>query len=580
MEIQSKKTRVKALLFTWIVLATQFSILPSANAATSGSGICQQTYTPTAGSESVVVTSAGNYCYVVFKNLGSAGAASSSYTWAKPSGTTSLDVLVIGGGGGGGARHGGGGGAGSFVQTTSYPVASASTNINVVVGSGGAGAVGGTTSYVGNQGSSSSFRIGANGLTALGGGAGVNGSGNINGGSGGGAGALQTAGSAVTSTQRTLDGVSTLSGIEFVFAGAPGVGDPNSGTSLSFDFWAAGGGGGSGGAGKLPTLSGAEYLSSYFPDGNGSLTRGGDGGIGRVSSIISDVIATALGIGQVSGGSAYFAAGGGGGIGADGIAGGLGGLGGGGNGTKAIASGGVAALVSSGSGGGGSGFDDISPVAGDVVNPPGGAGGSGVVVIRYIPPLPAVTASATISGTATFNQVLTSTTGTWNNIPSAYSYQWLRAATSGGTYSAISGANSSTYTLSNSDVGQFIRVAVTASNVGGSTTDTSVATAAIAAATSSTSVSLAAGDLFFRTAKLISATPTVAGKLTFRANNVIIPGCKNLNASANVARNCSYKPNRRGYVTISVTLVPTDAGFSSNLIRTSTFFVFQRSGSR
>jgi hypothetical protein len=294
----------------------------------------------------------------------------------------------------------------------------------------------------------------------------------------------------------------------------------------------------------------------------------------------SDVIATALGIGQVSGGSAYFAAGGGGGMGADGIAGGLGGLGGGGNGTKAIASGGVAALVSSGSGGGGSGFDDISPVAGDVANPPGGAGGSGVVVIRYIPPLPAVTASATISGTTTFNQVLTSTTGTWNNIPSTYSYQWLRAATSGGTYSAISGANSSTYTLSNSDVGQFIRVAVTASNVGGSTTDTSVATAAIAAATSSTSVSLAAGDLFFRTAKLISATPTVAGKLTFRANNVIIPGCKNLNASANVARNCSYKPNRRGYVTISVTLVPTDAGFSSNLIRTATLFVFQRSGSR
>jgi hypothetical protein len=235
-KIQSNKTRVKALFITWIVLATQFSILAPANAATSGSGICQQTYTPTAGSESVVVTSAGNYCYVAFKNLGSAGATSSFYTWAKPIGITSLDVLVIGGGGGGGARHGGGGGAGSFVQTTSYPVASALTNVNIIVGSGGAGAAGSTISYVGNQGSSSSVRVGANGLTALGGGAGVNGSGNINGGSGGGAGALQTAGSAVTSTQRTLDGASTLSGIEFVFAGAPGVGDPNSGTSFSFDF--------------------------------------------------------------------------------------------------------------------------------------------------------------------------------------------------------------------------------------------------------------------------------------------------------------------------------------------------------
>jgi hypothetical protein len=563
-----------------IVLLSQISIIPTAQAATSGSGICQQTYTPTAGSESVVVTSAGNYCYVAFKNLGSAGATSSSYTWTKPIGITSLDVLVIGGGGGGGARHGGGGGAGSFVQTTSYPVASAQTSINVVVGSGGAGAAGAAISYVGSKGNESSIKIGANGLTALGGGAGVNGSGNINGGSGGGAGALQTAGSAVTSTQKTLDGVTTIAGIEFVFAGAAGVGDPNSGTSLSFDFWAAGGGGGSGGAGKLPTLSGAEYLSSYFPDGNGSVTRGGDGGIGRVSSIISDVIATALGIGQVSGGSAYFAAGGGGGMGADGIAGGLGGLGGGGNGTKAIASGGVAALVSTGSGGGGSGFDDISPVAGDVTNPPGGAGGSGIVVIRYIPPLPAVTASATISGTTNFGQTLTSTTGTWNNLPTTYTYQWLRAATSGGTYSAISSATSSTYVLASADVGQFIRVAVTATNVGGSTTDTSTATTVVNALTSSTSVTLDVGNLTFRTAKTISATPTVAGRLTFRANNVIIPGCKNLSANANVVRTCSYRPNSRGYITISVTLNPTDSGYSANTTSTARYFVYQRSGSR
>ena len=581
MKIQSNKTRVKALLITWIVFATQFSFQSSASAATSGSGICQQTYTPTAGSESVVVTSAGNYCYVAFKNLGSAGATSSAYTWAKPIGITSLDVLVIGGGGGGGARHGGGGGAGSFVQTTSYPVASASTNVNVVVGSGGAGAAGAAISYVGNQGSSSSVKIGANGLTALGGGAGVNGSGNVNGGSGGGAGASQTAGIAGTSTQKTLDGVTTIAGIEFVFGGATGVSEPNAGTSANTDFWAAGGGGGAGEVGKRPSLDGSEYVSSnVFPDGNGSRTRGGDGGIGKVSSIISQPVSTDLGVGQVSGGSVFFAGGGGGGIGADAVAGGVGGLGGGGNGTKAIASGGVAALVSTGGGGGGSGFDDISPVAGDVQNPPGGAGGSGVVVIRYIPPSPAVTSSATISGTTMFNQVLTSTTGVWNNTPSTYAYQWLRAATSGGSYSSISGATSSTYTLASADVGQFIKVAVTASNVGGPTTDTSTATAVITAVTSSTTVSLAVGNLFFRTAKLITATPTVAGKLTFRANNVIIPGCKNLSASANVAKSCSYRPNTRGYVRISVALVPTDAGFSNNSTMTASYFVYQRSGAR
>ena len=572
---------MKVLLITWIVFATQFSSQPSANAATSGSGICQQTYTLSAGSESVTVTSSGNYCYIAFKNLGAAGSTSSSYTWVKPNGVSSLDVLVIGGGGGGGARHGGGGGAGSFVQTTSYPVASASTNINIVVGSGGAGAAGASIGFVGSKGSDSSLKVGANGLTALGGGAGVNGSGNVNGGSGGGAGASQTAGTAVTSTQKTLDGITTVNGIEFAFGGASGVADPNSGTSANTDFWAAGGGGGAGGAGKRPSLDASEYVSSNtFPDGNGSRTRGGDGGIGKASSIISEVVSIALGIGQVSGGSAFFAGGGGGGIGADAVAGGLGGTGGGGNGTKAISSGGVAGLVSTGGGGGGSGFDDISPVAGDVVNPPGGAGGSGVVVIRYIPVLPAISSSATISGTTIFNQVLTSTTGIWNNTPSDYAYQWLRAATSGGIYSIISGAISSTYTLTNSDVGQYIKVAVTASNVGGSTTDTSTATAVITAATSSTTVSLAAGNLIFRTAKLITATPTVAGKLTFRANNVIIPGCKNLSASANVAKSCSYKPNTRGYVRISVALVPTDAGFSNYSTMSATYFVHQRSGAR
>ena len=248
---------------------------------------------------------------------------------------SSLDVLVIGGGGGGGARHGGGGGAGSFVQTTSYPIASASTNINIVVGSGGAGAAGASIGFVGSKGSDSSLKVGANGLTALGGGAGVNGSGNVNGGSGGGAGASQTAGTAVTSTQKTLDGITTVNGIEFAFGGASGVADPNSGTSANTDFWAAGGGGGAGGAGKRPSLDASEYVASNtFPDGNGSRTRGGDGGVGKVSTLIDSGVATSLGIGQVSSGSAYFAGGGGGGIGADGAAGGVAGLGGGGNGTN------------------------------------------------------------------------------------------------------------------------------------------------------------------------------------------------------------------------------------------------------
>lgn len=487
MKLRSIKTKFSTLVTLSTVLVSQIAIQPSAYAATAGSGICQQTYTFSAGNESVTVTSGDSYCYVAFKNLGAASSTSSSYVWSKPAGISSLDVLVIGGGGGGGARHGGGGGAGSFVQATSYAVSSSAANINVVVGSGGVGATGLATGvFVGTKGNESSFKIGVNGLTALGGGAGINGSTvNVNGGSGGGGGASNTPGNATSSTQKSLDGVSTISGIEFGGNGATGTSEPNVGTSANKDFWAAGGGGGAGSAGKRPSLSGSEYLASNsFPDGDGSLTRGGDGGIGKVSSFISSTIATNLGIGQNSSGSAYFAGGGGGGIGADGAAGGLGGIGGGGDGTRAAATGGIAALTSSGSGGGGSGFDDIAPVAGDVTNPPGGPGGSGVVVIRYLAVLPSV------------------------------------------------------------------------------------------------SVTVAVGDLNLRTTKSISATSTVAGKLTFRANNFIIPGCKNLSASANIARSCNYRPNTRGNVSISVTIVPADPGFSSSTTRTATYFVNKRSGNR
>lgn len=563
------------------LISSQVSFVSSARAATAGTGICQQTYTFSAGNESVAVVADGNYCYVAFKNLGAAGATASSYTWTKPSGITNLEVLVVGGGGGGGARHGGGGGAGSFVETSTYVVASASTSISIVVGSGGAGAVGGSTSYVGSKGGDSSFKVGANGLTALAGGVGQNGtSTNRDGGSGGGSGASQTAGVSQASTQKTLDGLTTISNIEFGNNGAAGVSDPNSVTSASYDYWAAGGGGGAGSAGKRPSQDGTEFSGATFDDGTGSRTRGGNGGDGRASLIIPSSVATSLGVGAVSAGSTYFAGGGGGGIGADGVAGGNGGLGGAGNGTKANAVGGGDATASTGSGGGGSGFDDISPVAGDTTNPPGGDGASGVVVVRYIPSVPTISTSAAISGTTTYGQTLNSNTGSWNYGPTSYTYQWSRSSSAGGPYTSIPSATSSTYVLTATDVGQYLKVAVTAINVVGSAVDTSAATSLISSATSSSSVTLAVGDILFRVAKVISATPNVAGKLTFRANKIIIPGCRNLPATANVAKTCSYRPSTRGYVTITVLLAPTDPGYSVTTATSGPYFVYQRTGTR
>ena len=81
---------------------------------------------------------------------------------------------------------------------------------------------------------------------------------------------------------------------------------------------------------------------------------------------------------------------------------------------------------------------------------------------------PSVTPTSGTAGSTTFS----STTGTWSNSPTSYSYQW-RYLDQGTTYLAISGATSSTYTPPSNYVslyGSSLRCYVTASNSGGSAT--------------------------------------------------------------------------------------------------------------
>ena len=102
-----------------------------------------------------------------------------------------------------------------------------------------------------------------------------------------------------------------------------------------------------------------------------------------------------------------------------------------------------------------------------------------------------------ISGTKSVGQTLTSSTGTWNGTPTSYSYQWRKADTSSGTYTNISGANSSTYVLASDDVGKFLKVGVIATNAGGSSSESlSSATTAVSAVAPSAPVinSITAGD--------------------------------------------------------------------------------------
>ena len=81
------------------------------------------------------------------------------------------------------------------------------------------------------------------------------------------------------------------------------------------------------------------------------------------------------------------------------------------------------------------------------------------------PAAPAVTTAPAISGTTARGQALTVSTGAWTDSPTAYTYQWQRAATT--TYANITGATSAAYTLQSADVNMSVRVVVTAKNATG-----------------------------------------------------------------------------------------------------------------
>lgn len=85
----------------------------------------------------------------------------------------------------------------------------------------------------------------------------------------------------------------------------------------------------------------------------------------------------------------------------------------------------------------------------------------------------------TISGTPQEGQTLTTTNGTWSGAVSGYGYAWKRCNASGDNCAPIAGATKQTYKVASTDVGQTLRVTVTAKNSTGSTSATSVPTAVV-----------------------------------------------------------------------------------------------------
>ena len=97
---------------------------------------------------------------------------------------------------------------------------------------------------------------------------------------------------------------------------------------------------------------------------------------------------------------------------------------------------------------------------------------------------PKNTTEPSVSGTAQQGQTLTADPGDWSGTtPITYHYQWQRCDAKGGSCAGISGATAKLYDVKAQDVGNTLRVHVTASNSAGNTAENSNATTVVLPAT-------------------------------------------------------------------------------------------------
>jgi hypothetical protein len=87
----------------------------------------------------------------------------------------------------------------------------------------------------------------------------------------------------------------------------------------------------------------------------------------------------------------------------------------------------------------------------------------------------------------------------------------------------------------------------------------------------------------YRSAISITAVVSLPSRVTFRAGNVIISGCKNRTASlsgSTYSATCSWRPSTRGRVAISASITPNETGASTPRATPINVFVTSRSGAR
>ena len=87
---------------------------------------------------------------------------------------------------------------------------------------------------------------------------------------------------------------------------------------------------------------------------------------------------------------------------------------------------------------------------------------------RPVPRPPSNTRLPEVTGAVREGRVVSASPGGWSGTPPlSFAYQWQRCSASGQACNPIAGAVGATYRLTSNDVGQTVRVVVTASNLGG-----------------------------------------------------------------------------------------------------------------
>lgn len=529
------KKRLYGISVVFAVIAPLFVSIPAQAAPVTATGTNPSICNQEVGDATNVVAYrlAGGDCVIEFKNSGST-------TWTVPTGVTAVNVLVVGGGGGGGSRAAGGGGGGGFAETTNYLVTAGNIH-SITVGAGGPGAASSSAAN-GSAGTASSFLRSSVGLTANGGGGGLD---HLTPGFGkGGASGSATGTGAVSSN-----------------AGGAQLGNGNCAGN-----WCGGGGGGAGAVGGT------------------AVTTGGVGGNGRSSSITGTPI--------------IYAGGGGGGSGSNSntpTPGGAGGSGGGGAGTTAAGSpctsqNGTNGSANLGGGGGSAGYCITPNTQGT-----GGSGGSGVVIISYAMDTTAPTFTSSSSFSAAEN-IATSATAATIRVSESSTVTISSGAdsarfniTKSDTDTAIIKFNASPDFEAPIDVGgnnvYEITLTATDATTNAGTQSITITVTDVVDTTSFNSLALAgsATSATYRTVVVITANVSVASRVTFRVNGKVLPGCKNRLASgsgSSYSATCSWRPSNRGQVNLSAAATPTGAGISSATANPVNIMVGRRTGTR